>query len=133
MPQGPEPGAAKPISTEQVLEVLIDALGIHFFSLRPTEDALHRLVQRLPDGDRGPEDADFDAALAASPKKALVTVTRPRAGGEREKTDVILAREGDHLHVFMRDPDNPDRFKAQGVDRDQLQPLLDRLTAQPTG
>jgi hypothetical protein len=115
------------------LEVLIDALGIHFFSLRPTEDALHRLVQRLPDGDHGPEDADFDAALAASPKKALVTVTRSRDGGEREKTDVILAREGDHLHVFMRDPDNPDRFKAQGVDRDQLRPLLDRLTAQPTG
>ena len=115
------------------LEVLIDALGIHSFSLRRTEDALNRLVQRLPDGDRGPEDADLDAALAKSPKTALITVTRSSGSGEREKTDVILARESDHLHVFMRDPDNPDRFKAQGIDHDQLQPLLDRLTGQPTG
>lgn len=115
------------------LEVRIDALGIHFFSLRTTQDALKRLVERLPDGDRGPEDANLDAALAASPKTALVTVTRWRDSGEREKTDVILAREGDHLHVFMRDPDDPDRFKAQGIDHDQLRPLLDRLTAQPAG
>lgn len=115
------------------LEVLIDALGIHFFSLRPTEDAFNRLVARLPDGDRGPEDADLDATLAKSPKTALVTVTRSRDSGEREKTDVILARDGDHLDVFMRDPDNPDRFKAQGVDHDQLGPLLNRLAAQPTG
>jgi hypothetical protein len=113
------------------LEVRIDALGIHFFSLRTTEDAFKRLVERLPDGDRGPEDANLDAALAASPKTALVTVTRWRDSGEREKTDVVLAREGDHLHVFMRDHDDPDRFKAQGIDHDQLRSLLDRLTAQP--
>jgi len=112
------------------LEVRIDALGIHFFSLRTTEDAFTRLVERLPDGDQGPEDADLDAALAASPKTALVTVTRRRDSGEQEKTDVILAREGDHLHVFMRDPDDPDRFKAQGIDHDQFRPLLDRLAAQ---
>jgi hypothetical protein len=114
------------------LEVRIDALGIHFFSLRTTEDAFKRLIERLPDGDRGPADADLDAVLAASPKTALVTVTRRREG-EREKTDVILAREGDHLHVFMRDPDNPDRFNAQSIDHDQLQPLLERLAAQPAG
>ncbi len=113
------------------LEVRIDALGIHFFSLRTTEDAFKRLVERLPDGDRGPDDANLDAALAASPKTALVTVTRWRDSGEREKTDVILARQGDHLHVFMRDPDDPDRFKAQGIDHDQLRSLLDRLAAQP--
>ena len=111
------------------LEVRIDALGIHFFSLCTTEDAFKRLVERLPDGDRGPEDADLDTALAASPKTALVTVTRRRDSGEGEKTDVILAREGDHLHVFMRNPDDPDRFKAQAIDHDQLQPLLDRLAA----
>jgi hypothetical protein len=113
------------------LEVRIDALGIHFFSLRTTEDAFTRLVAQLPDGDRGPEDADLDAALAASPKTALVTVTRWRDSGEREKTDVIVARQGDHLHVFMRDPDDPDRFKAQGIDHDGLRTLLDRL-ASPT-
>jgi hypothetical protein len=115
------------------LEVRIDALGIHFFSLRTTEDAFKQLVERLPGGDRGPGDADLDAALAASPKSALVTVTRWRDSGEREKTDVILAREGEHLHVFMRDPDAPDRFKAQGIDHDQLRPLLVRLAEPPAG
>lgn len=114
------------------LEVRIDALGIHFFSLRTTEDAFKSLIERLPDGDRGPEDADLDATLAASPKTALVTVTRWRDSGEREKTDVILARQGDHLHVFMRDPDDPARFTEQGIDHDQLQPLLDRLAAPTT-
>ena len=107
----------------------IDALGIHFFSLRTTEDALDRLVERLPDGNRGSEGADLDATLAASPKAALITVTRWRDSREREKTDVVLAREGEYLHVFMRDPDDPDRFKAQGIDHDELRPLLDRLVA----
>jgi hypothetical protein len=115
------------------LEVRIDPLGIHFFSLRTTEDAFKRLIERLPDGDRGPQDADLDAALTASPKTALLTVTRCRDSGERDKADVILAREGDHLHVFMRDPDQPDRFKAQGIDHDQLRPLLERLAAPPAG
>lgn len=114
------------------LEVRIDALGIHFFSLRTTEDAFKRLVDRLPEGGRGPEDAELDATLASSPKTALVTVTRWRDAGEREKTDVILARQDNHLHVFMRDPEDPDRFKAQGLDHDQLRPLLDRLTAPST-
>lgn len=115
------------------LEILIDALGIHFYSLRTTDDALGRLLDRLPAGDRGPKDADLDAALAASPKTALVTVTRWRDSGEREKTDVILAREGEHLHVFLRDPDNPDRFAAQGMDHGDVRSLLERLVAQPAG
>ncbi len=115
------------------LEILIDALGIHFYSLRTTDDALKRLLERLPAGDRGPKDAELDAALAASPKTALVTVTRWSDSREREKTDVILAREGEHLHVFLRDPDNPDRFVAQGMDRDDVRSLLERQVAQPTG
>lgn len=111
------------------VEVRIDALGIHFYSLRKTDDALERLVKQLPDGDRGPKDADLDAALAASPKTALLTVSRWRDEDERENTDVILAREGDHLHVFLRDPDDPQRFAAQGIDHDELRVLLERLAA----
>lgn len=114
------------------LEVRIDALGIHFYSLRTAEDALKRLLDRLPDGDRGPQGADLDATLAASPKTALVTVTRWRDSGERENTDVILAREGDRLHVFMRDAGDPEHFKAQGIDHDEFRHLLDRLIAQPS-
>jgi hypothetical protein len=113
------------------LEVRIDALGIHFYSLRTTEDAVKRLLEQLPDGDRGPRDADLDQALAASPKTALVTVSRWRDGGERESTDVILAREDDHLHLFLRDPGDPERFVAQGIDHDEFRSLLKRLLAQP--
>jgi hypothetical protein len=111
------------------LEVRIDALGIHFYSLRKTERALERLLEQLPGGDRGPRDADVDAALAASPKTALVTVTRWQDHGNRDNTDVILAREEERLHVFLRDPDEPDRFAAQGLDDDELRELLERLTA----
>lgn len=118
---------------EQVtLEVRIDALGIHFYSLRTTEDALKRLLEPLPHGERGSKDADLDATLAASAKTALVTVSRWRDGGERENTDVILAREGHRLHVFLRDPGNPDRLVAQGIDHDEFRVLLERLAAPPS-
>ena len=43
------------------LEVTIDALGIHFYSLRTTRDALNRLFDRLPRGDRGPRDGEAAA------------------------------------------------------------------------
>ena len=118
---------------EQVtLEVVIDALGIHFFWLRKTDDALSRLLEQLPGGDPGPRDADLDAVLAASPRTALVTVTRWRDGGARESTDVIFAREDGRLHVFLRDPDQPERFAAQGIGGSELSTLLSRLIAQPT-
>jgi hypothetical protein len=115
------------------LEVRIDALGIHFYSLRATEDALGRLLERLPEGDAGPRDADLGRALASSPKTALVTVSRWPDSGEREKTDVILAREGEHLHVFLRDPDKPDRFVAQGLGHDELRRLVEQLVAGQAG
>ncbi len=113
------------------LEVRIDALGIHFYSLRRTEDALSRLLDQLPRGDRGPRDADLNSVLARSPKTALVTVTRWRDGTTRENTDVILAREEDRLHVFLRDPAQPDRFAAQGIGGDEVRELLGRLISEP--
>jgi hypothetical protein len=113
------------------LEVRIDALGIHFYSLRTTRDAFDRLFDRLPRGDRGPREADLDATLAASPKTALLTVTRWQDGGARENTDVILAGEDGRLHVFLREPDNPQRFAAQALDGDELRRLVERLIAQP--
>jgi len=118
---------------EQVtLEVRIDALGIHFYSLRTTEDAIKRLLEQLPRGDRGPGDADLDPVLAASPQTALVTVTRWQDEGQRENTDVILAREDDRVHVFLRDPGDPERFVAQGIDHDEVRSLLERLLPQPS-
>ena len=112
------------------LEVRIDALGIHFYSLRKTGDALERLLEQLPHGDRGPRDAELDAVLRAGPKSALLTITQRRDGGERENTDVILARDGDRLHVFLRDPAEPERFVPQGLDDDEVRKLLERLIAE---
>jgi hypothetical protein len=109
------------------LEVLIDALGIHFYSLRATEEALERLFERLPAGDRGPRDADADAVLAASPRAALLSASRWQDDGARETTDVVLAREGDTLHVFARDPDEPTRLVAQGLDEGEAHTLVQTL------
>jgi hypothetical protein len=109
------------------LEILIDALGIHFYSLRTAEDALRRLWDRLPSGDRGPDDADADAVLAASPKTALISVSRWDEADDRETHDVVLAQDGDRCHVFVRDPENPARLVAQGLDDDEWRDLVARL------
>jgi hypothetical protein len=109
------------------LEILIDALGIHFYSLRTAEDALDRLWDRLPHGDRGPEDADADAVLAASPKTALISVSHWDEAGDRETHDVVLAQDGDRCHVFVRDPENPARLVAQGLDDGEWRDLVARL------
>ena len=109
------------------LEILIDALGIHFYSLRTTEDALQRLWDSLPHGDRGPQDADADAVLAASPKTALISVSHWDDTGDRETHDVVLAQDGDRCHVFVRDPEDPARLVAQGLDDDEWRDLVARL------
>jgi hypothetical protein len=113
---------------EQItLEVRIDALGIHFYSLRKTTESLRRLTEQLPRGDRGPADADLDAALAASPQTALVTVTHWQDDGARESTDLILAGGEQQLHVFLRDPDDAARFAAQALGGDEVRTLIERL------
>jgi hypothetical protein len=118
---------------EQItLEVRIDALGIHFYSLRKTTESVRRLTEQLPHGDRGPGDADLDSVLAASPQSALVTVTHWQDDGVRESTDLILA-SGEHgLHVFLRDAEDPARFAAQGLDGGEVRALIERLIAQGT-
>ena len=109
------------------LEVLIDALGIHFYSLRKTPDTMDRLWERLPSGDRGPEDADADAVLASSPQTALISVSHWEDDGTRETDDVVLALDGERCHVFLRDPDEPSRLVAQGLDEDERRDLITRL------
>ncbi len=109
------------------LEVLIDALGIHFYSLRTTDDTIRRLWERLPSGDRGPRDADADAVLAASPRTALVSVSDWENDGTRQTHDVVLAQDGDTCHVFLRDPEEPSRLVAQGLDDGEWRALVRRL------
>ncbi len=111
------------------LEVLIDALGIHFFALRTTEQAFARLWGRLPSGGRGPTDADADTLLSSSPKTALVSVSQYDDSGDRTTHDVVLAADGDTCHVFLRDTDDPSRLVAQGFDDEEWRGLVTRLTA----
>ncbi len=113
------------------LEVLIDALGIHFYSLRKTPDTMDRLWERLPSGDRAPGDADADAVLGASPHTALISVSHREDEGTRATHDVVLAGEGERCHVFLRDPEEPARLVAQGLDDDEWRDLVTRL-AVPT-
>ena len=111
------------------MEILIDALGIHFYALRTTEDAFERLWERLPSGDSGPEDADADAVLAATARTALISISHWDDAGDRETTDVVLAEDGDRCHVFVRDPDQPERLVPQGLDNDEWRGLLVGATA----
>lgn len=111
------------------LEVLVDALELHFYSLRSSDQALDRLWEQLPSGDRGPDDADVEAVLSASPRTALVSVSRWDETGNRETHDVVLARDDDRCHVFVRDPEDPARLVATGMDDDEWRDLLTRLTA----
>ncbi len=111
------------------LEILIDALGIHFYSLRSSEETFERLWERLPSGDRGGEDADPDAVLPASPHTALVSVSHWDDGGNRETHDVVLAQDGDRCHVFVRDAEDPARLVAAGMGDDEWHDLLTRLAS----
>jgi hypothetical protein len=114
------------------LEVLIDALGIHFYSLRTTEETMERLWERLPSGERAPRDADADAVLASSPHTALISVSHWENDGTRETHDVVLAQDEERCHVFLRDPDGPSRLVGQGLDGDEWRDLVTRLAVPPS-
>ena len=118
-----------PQPEDVTLEILIDALGIHFYALRTSGDALDRLWERLPSGDRGPTDADADTVLAGSPHAVLVGVSHWDDAGARETHDVVLAQDGDICHVFLRDPDQPSRLVGQGLDDDEWRDLVVGLAA----
>ncbi|NYF97558.1 hypothetical protein [Janibacter cremeus] len=106
------------------LEVLIDALGIHSYSLRDHQQAIERLWERLPSGGRGPADADADALLERSPHTALVTVNRWDESGAHTSTDLVLAQEGGDCHAFVRSEQSPDTLVATGKDDDEWRALV---------
>ena len=118
-----------PQPEDVTLEVLIDALGIHFYALRTTADALERLWERLPHGDRGPKDAVADTVLGASPKTGLVSVSHWEDDGTRDTHDLVLAQDGGTCHTFVRDPAEPSRLVAQGLDDDEWRDLVRGLAA----
>lgn len=111
------------------LEILIDALGIHFYSLRKSDDTLDRLWERLPSGDRGPEDADAESVLAASAHTALISVSRWPDDGDPATQDVVLAQEGECCHVFVRSPEDPAKLVPAGMDNDEWRDAVKRLSA----
>ncbi|MFG1811321.1 hypothetical protein [Streptomyces sp. NPDC049040] len=115
--------------------VRIDALGVHQIGLYVLDEALRTLAEWLPRGGEADHDAgrDVDALLAASERSALVTVTHYTAEGSAEiagdSTDLVLARHDGKLHVFSRDPQQPDTLvptPLEGKDgvRDRLAELL---------
>ncbi|WP_338750617.1 hypothetical protein [Janibacter alittae] len=106
------------------LEVLIDALGIHFYSLRGHQEALERLWERLPSGGRGPTDADADALLERSPRTALITINRWDGAGAHTSTDLVLAQDGEDCHAFVRDEQSPDSLVATGKDEGEWRALV---------
>jgi hypothetical protein len=109
------------------LEVMIDALGIHFYWLRLTGEALDRLLEKLPQGDRGPQDADATAVLAQASPRALVTATSWQPDGTRESTDLVLARQGETLHTLVRDPAQPSQLVAQALDNGDVRRLVEQM------
>lgn len=113
------------------LEVLVDALGTYELSLRETDDALRRLRERLPSGERQNEPADPDQLLAGAERSALVTVTRYSASGTVEtaelSADVVTAQRDDRLYVFTLDPADPARLVWQWLDAADVIDLLRSL------
>ena len=111
------------------LEVLIDALGIHFYSLRGHDEALERLWERLPAGGRGAEDADADALVASSTRTALVTVNRWDDASAHTSTDLVLAEEGGDCHAFVRENPSSDRLVATGKDEGEWRELIEQAAS----
>jgi hypothetical protein len=113
------------------LEVLIDALGVHELSLREIDEALRGLRERLPNGDAERDSADPNEVLTTAERSALVTVTQYSSSGATEtaelSADIVLAKRGDALYVFTRDPEDPERLVSQGLDEHEVIELVRSL------
>jgi hypothetical protein len=116
-----------------VLEVLVDALGVHELWLREIDDVLHRLRERLPAGEPERDPANPDEVVATAERSALVTVTQYSASGSTEtaelSADIVLAKQRDRLYVFTRDPEHPEQLVSQGLDVDEVLELVRSLAA----
>lgn len=119
-----------PQPEDLVLEVLIDALGIHFYSLREPDDTWDRLWDRLPHGDRGDKDVDGAEALRGPGPSALISVSHWAENGDIETTDVVLVQDGDDCHVLVRDPDDAERLVATGLDDGEWRDMVRELAQQ---
>ena len=65
--------------------------------------------------------------LAASPQTALVSVSHWESDGTRDTHDLVLARDEDTCHTFVRDPAAPASLVAQGLDDDEWRALVTGL------
>jgi hypothetical protein len=94
----------------------IDTFGVHQIGLYKLDEALSILTAWLPGGPRAEPNpaADADSVLASSERSALVSVTHYITQGSAEiagaTTDLILARHHGRLHLFSRDPHDPDKL-----------------------
>jgi hypothetical protein len=117
------------------LQFRIDALGIHQIGLYPLDEALDALAKWLPRGSRAgvSDPVDADALLASAERAALLTVTRYTTQGSAETagatTDLVLARQGDRLHVLARDPSDRSRLIPSPQDGKELPAVLTELLA----
>jgi hypothetical protein len=115
------------------LQFRIDALGIHQVGLYQLAEALSALADWLPRGSRaGSGDAvDADRLLAEADRAALLTVTRYTAKGSAETagdtTDLVLARQGDRLHVLTRDQSDRSKLVPHPQNGKEVPDLLTDL------
>ena len=113
------------------LVVRIDALGVHEVGLYPSDDALDKLVEWLPDGDADASAESADSVLAHAERSALLTVTQYTADGTVESagasTDLVLAREGGKLRTFSRDPADASRLVARPLGGASVRDVVSEL------
>ncbi len=117
------------------LEFRIDALGVHALALYPSEDALDRLLEWLPDG-KDVDAADTPAAkdaLAGAERSALVSVTDYTAEGSAEVAgetqDLVLIRKAGRLYAYDRDPQTRSDLVAHPSSGEDRRKIIKKMLA----